>query len=262
MTTTSKTRKAPATEPVMELGADLSPAVAALEKAYRMIQRKYPDAPPVTIVVKRDAKAWGHTTVAKVWAPAHAATNLEAPADRFEIMISGENLRRGAVDVAATLLHEAAHARNLAKGELDTDVNGRHNRKFADTAEEHGLKVSQVGWHGWTGTELDAEGQKRWKAMLAVIETGLRKSAATAPASIDHLPGGAASLLPPVPGKPTLVGPGAPAGPAKPRRRGDRNLTKATCECGYSIRASEGVLRDAAPTCSECKTEFLPEVKA
>src|SRR5215469_10282574 len=102
-TTTKQATEATAAPVTIDLPADLSPAVAAIEKAYRMIQAEYPDAPGVTIVVKRDERAWGHTTVAKVWAPAGADLDNAPAADRFELMISGENLRRGAEHVAATL---------------------------------------------------------------------------------------------------------------------------------------------------------------
>src|SRR5262245_25495421 len=102
--TTHKATAPTTAKPVLELGADLSPAVKALEQAYRLIQKRYADAPNVTIVIQRDSKAWGHTTVAKVWA---AAGETVPVADHFEIMISGENLRRGPLAVAATLLHEA-----------------------------------------------------------------------------------------------------------------------------------------------------------
>lgn len=230
------------------LGADLSPAVKALETAYRMIQKRYPDTPDATIVVKRDAKAWGHTTVSKVWAPSGAA----AP-DRLEIMISGENLSRGPRYVAATLLHEAAHARNLNNGIRDCDVNGRHNRKFAEAAEEMGLTVTEKGWYGWTGTEIGDECAKSWARMIKVIDGGLKKSAAAhAPAPI---------VLPPAAGKPGTANPGGSGKPGTliaPPKRGNRNLLKATCLCGHSIRLSRGVLDKAQPSCSECDSRFLP----
>ena len=116
MTATTAAKRhtvAPKTVPaaVLDLGADLSPAVKALEDAYRIIRRTYPDAPEVTIVVKRDARAWGHTTVDPQW-----STRESEAATHYEVMISGENLRRGPEAVAATLLHEAAHAMNLARG--------------------------------------------------------------------------------------------------------------------------------------------------
>jgi hypothetical protein len=241
MTGTSNTLKPTNPGPaVVHLGADLSPAVKAIETAYRMIARRHRDVPPATIVVKRDAKAWGHTTVAKVWGPRGGKR-----ADRLEIMISGENLARGAEAVAATLLHEAAHARDLANGILDTDVNGRHNRKFADSAEKLGLTVEQSGWMGWTKTSLTKDQAVAWKAMVAVIAKGLDTSAKA------HT----AVKVNPATGRPVAV-PGA-SGITPPRRRGDRNLIKASCKCGDSIRASRGVLERCKPTCQECRTAFV-----
>lgn len=240
---------------VLELGADLSPALRAIETAYGMIQRRYKDTPNATIVIKRDRFAWGSTSVAKVWAgSAHSGD-----ASHFEIMISGENLRRGAVYVAATLLHEAAHARNLQAGILDTDVNGRHSRKFADRAEAHGLTVKQAGWHGWTDTTLGDEGQAKWVGMIKTIERGLAKSAAAdVTPSIDHLGTAAGRVLPPAAGP---VGNGnttavPPTGPIAPRKRGNRNLLSASCGCGLKIRVSQGVLDKCRPTCQECNEVF------
>lgn len=227
---------------VVDLGADLSPIVKALEAAFKMIQRKFPGTPDATIVVKRDAHAWGHTTVAKTWAPA----KVEGEATHFEIMISGENLRRGPVFVAATLLHEAAHARNLAAGIMDCDSNGRHNLKFKAAAEEHGLTVTNTGWGGWTGTVLGDEGQVTHKRLIARIASGLDKSAAAAkPINV------------PVAG-PTITITGTPTGGVAvgPRKRGNRNLLLATCGCGHKIRVSRGVLDAAVPTCQTCNEAF------
>jgi|SRR6185312_4622023 len=227
---------------VVDLGADLSPIVKALEAGFRMIQKKFPGTPDATIVVKRDAHAWGHTTVAKTWAP----SKVDGEATHFEIMISGENLRRGPVFVAATLLHEAAHARNLAAGIMDCDSNGRHNLKFKARAEEHGLTVANTGWGGWTSTSLEEDGQAKHKALIAKITAGLDKSAAAAkPANV------------PV-SAPTITITGTPTGGVAvgPRKRGNRNLLLATCACGHKIRVSRGVLDAAAPTCQTCNEVF------
>lgn len=243
------------TAPVLELAADLSPAVTALERAWRMIQTQFPGTPAATIVVKRDQFAWGHTTVAKTW----AASSIEASADasHFEVMISGENLRRGARFVAGTLLHESAHAANLAAGKLDTDSNGRHSRVFADEAEARGLTVTNAGWRGWTGTDLAEDvASKGWhRKLVASIERGLAKAAAPAKASISHLP-----VPKPAEGEPegeggtvTVLPPAAPVGP---RKRGNRNLLSAACLCGYKIRVSQGVLDAARPTCQVCGELF------
>ena len=237
---------------VLDLGADLSPALKAIESAYGMIQRRFKDTPNATIVIKRDDHAWGHTTVGKAWAgSAHSGD-----ATHFEIMISGENLRRGAVHVAATLLHEAAHARNLQAGILDTDVNGRHNVKFKTRAESHGLTIEQVGWHGWTGTTLGEAGQASWRQLIATIERGLGKAAAPAPLNIEHLRGLIGKPVEPGTEAPVEGGTEAPPAPVAPRKRGNRNLLLATCGCGLKIRLSRGVLDACSPTCQTCGEVF------
>jgi len=223
----------------IELGADLSPAVKSLETAYRMIQRRFPDVPNATIVVKRDAKAWGHTTVNRVWSPSSAEK-----ADRLEIMVSGENLARGAVSVAATLIHEAAHAKNLANNVRDCDVNGRHNKNFAKAATELGLTVEEMGWHGLAKTSLTPEQAAAWRQVVATIGRGLTKSAkAHAPATVIVVP-------------PTGIQ--IPGTVVPPKKRGDRNLLKAVCGgCGSSIRASRGVLDGCHPICETCDQPFV-----
>jgi len=234
-------------EETTPLAADLSPVMSALEAAYRMIQKRFPDAPDVTIVIKRDSRAWGHTTVAQVWGDKTADS-----AHLYEIMISGENLRRGAVDVVATLIHEAAHARDLAAGIRGTDVNGRHNLRFKERAESMGLTVENVGWHGWTGTTLDEAGQKTWRAVIARVERGLERAVvAAAPPAI---------VVPPTstPGGGISIG-GRGISIAPPKRGGRRNLLLAKCQCDEpnSIRLSQRVLDIARPTCQECDGLFV-----
>lgn len=238
MTGTSRTR-AKAIPPTIELATDLSPAVRALEVAYRAIRRRHPEAPEVTIVVKRDAKAWGHTTVDRVWSGKGVDEGT-----RYEIMISGENLRRGAIEVMATLLHEAAHAINLASGVRDCDVNGRHNRKFRERAEALGLDVVEVGWHGWTGTSLTADGTERWRRAIDSLALGLDRSAVAVPHAA------------PTPPPPTVKPGKGTTAVAPPTRTGRRNLIKAECGCGYSIRLSGKVLDNAQPTCQVCGEVF------
>lgn len=225
--------------------ADLSPALDAIEKAYARLRRTYADVPPATIVVKRDARAWGHTTVAHVF----GTSDSESP-DRLEIMISAENLARGARYVAATLIHEAAHAANLAAGVLDTDMNGRHSRKFADKAEAMGLTVANGGWRGWTDTTLDDDGAHTHRVMVRMIERGLAKAAkAHAPKPMTVVPTGEGATA-------TGVSVGGGVVIVPPRKRGNRNLLKAVCPCGYSMRASAGMLAESKPKCGKCRKPF------
>lgn len=244
--TAKNTRKGKTPAATVELAADLSPAVRALETAYRMIQRRHPEVPDVTIVVKRDGRAWGHTTVARIWSPAKGEE-----ADRLEIMVSGENLARGAREVAATLIHEAAHARDLALGILDTDVNGRHNAKFRASAEALGLTCGKHAGHEWMGysaTSLTDEQAEHWRHLIACIERGLAKAAkAHRSGSLAVDPGTGSTTV--------TVGPtGGIIGPR--RRGGNRNLLKAVCGCGHSIRLSQTVLDTAEPTCQVCSEPF------
>ena len=236
MTAARKVAPSPATP-----DAPLSPAVSALEAAFRMIQKRHPDVPNATIVVKRDDRAWGHTTVRHAWGPSSSPD-----VDRLEIMVSGENLRRGAVHVAATLIHEAAHARNLAAGIRDCDVNGRHNGAFAKAARDMGLVVEDSGWKGWTITSLDDLGAQKWRAMIATIERGLAKAAAAAP----HASSGVTVTIKPTGGSST------PGGIVLPPKRGNRNLVKATCACGHSLRISRGAWAATQPTCQTCSEVF------
>jgi hypothetical protein len=254
MTSTESLNLNEATAPVIELGADLSPAVQAIETAYRAIQRKYVGTPAATIVVKRDQHAWGHTTVAKTWAP--SKSEADSDASHFEIMISGENLRRGAEFVVATLLHESSHAFNLAAGVLDTDQNGRHNRKFADEAERRGLTVENVGWHGWTGTTLGEVRDAFVTRLIATVARGLAKAAAPAKMNLSHLGiTGTEGAEAPAKGKGiTMVGGTGTA--VAPPKRGNRNLLVAVCGCGDRIRLSRGVLDRCAPTCQVCGEKF------
>ena len=59
----------------------------------------------------------------------------------------------------------------------------------------------------------------------------------------------------------TVTGTGAGAAPtgtavAPPKRTGRRNLIKAVCSCGFSIRLSRTVLENAKPLCAACGRQF------
>lgn len=76
----------------------------------------------------------------------------------YEINICAEHLARPFEQVAETLLHEMVHLYNLQIGVQDTSRNGTyHNKKFKETAEQHGLDVGKDPKYGWTITTLDAE---------------------------------------------------------------------------------------------------------
>lgn len=216
--------------------ATLAPTVQALTEAYRLIAEAE-GLPEAVIVVKRDGKAWGHFTPATVW------SNGETKA--HEIMISGENLARGAREVLGTLLHEAAHAKNHADGVKGTDSNGRHNRTFANQAEAFGLKISErVKSHGFSFTEVPDDCADKWADVLALIEDGIQFYATT----MTKSSGGVAP-------KGTGEDTGEDGGDSETPKPRNKNNIKATCECGHIIRLSGKVLT-VGVTCKECKTDY------
>lgn len=209
--------------------ATLAPTVEALSKAYALISDREA-LPPAVIVVKRDSRAWGHFTPATVWSDGENRAH--------EIMVSGENLARGARAVLGTLLHEAAHAKNHADDVRGTDSNGRHNQKFKAQAEAFGLEITEKSKAiGWSHTEVPDECAERWADALALIEEGLKFYADT----MTFKFGGNA---------PKGKGDGTEGGAGAPKPRNKNNL-KAVCGCNNIIRLSQKVL-DAGVICAQC----------
>lgn len=241
----------------------LAPVIDALHSVYRDLASHVKesagiDLPPAVFVVKRDSRAWGHITTAPAWGQeseeldseypyAFWAISVDAPMMTtvhhgfHEIMVSGENLGRGARDVFGTVAHETAHAINIATGVRDVDSNGRHNTKFRDTAQGFfGLTIEQMGHYGWTLTTVGDECATKWADQIARIDEAIT--------AVCHHPKfgrtGAGGF--------TFGGSSTPT----PKGR-DRNLIKAVCACGDSIRASRKVL-DKGVTCDECESSFVP----
>jgi hypothetical protein len=128
--------------------------VAALEHAWTAIRRRHPDVPQVVIVVASGSDPrsrrlnLGHFAAAR-W------QLTDQPGDRAEVLVSGEGLQRGRVDVLGTLLHEAAHGLAHARKLSDTSRQGRyHNRRYATLARELGLEVAHVQPIGWSATSV------------------------------------------------------------------------------------------------------------
>lgn len=248
-------------------GASLAPVVDALQSAYALLNEHTEQAfgvtlPPAVMVVKRDSRAWGHITVRPAWQSEREDIDTEyayAPIAigmglgmttvtdyHHEIMVSGENLARGAVAVFGTLAHEAAHAFNIVRGVRDVDINGRHNKRFKETAEQvFGLEISEYSpnhWAGWTKTEVPFACRKTWKEAIALIDEAIATHAGS------HATGGGSTGR----GGGVWIGGGdAPTGR-------NRNGIKATCGCGSIIRTSQKAL-DKGITCGECEQVFVGE---
>jgi hypothetical protein len=196
--------------------------VAALEHAWQTIRSRHPDVPDAVVVVASGAEGkrlnLGH------FAPHRWQVN---GADRHEVLVGGEGLQRGLLDVLGTLLHEAAHGLAQARGVQDTSRQGRyHNRRYATLARELGLEVASVQPIGWSATTVPGPTAASYAAQLEELAAALvlwRRQ--------EH-----------------RIGAG----------RRSRNLLAASCGCGRRIRVAKTTLAEAPILCAACQHPFQP----
>lgn len=205
--------------------AAASAVVAALERAWTAIRAHHPDVPQVVVILGAGSEArrglfkWGHFAAAR-WQV--AGTN------RPEVLVSGEGLKRGAREVLATLMHEAAHGLANTRGVKDTSRQGRwHNRRFATLAGELGLKVDVDPKTGWSQTSLTDRLAGRYADQLAGLDAalGLWRHAER------------------------QLGPATTS----------RNLLACSCECGRKLRIAKATLEQAPIICGACEEPFEAE---
>jgi hypothetical protein len=210
--------------------AAASRLVAALEHAWTAIRYRHPEVPEVVIVVASGSDPrsrrlnLGHFAAGR-W----QLTSPDAPSDRAEVLVSGEGLHRGPVDVLGTLLHEAAHGLAHARKLSDTSRQGRyHNRRYATLAAELGLDVAHVQPIGWSATSVPEPTAARYVEVLGELAAALvlwRRAEQT-----------------------STVGPGR-----------SRNALACSCACDRRIRVARSVLELAPILCAACAQPFQPE---
>jgi hypothetical protein len=197
--------------------------VAALEHAWQTIRTHHPDVPEAVLVVASGSEGkrlnLGH------FAPHRWQVN---GADRHEVLVGGEGLHRGPLEVLGTLLHEAAHGLATARQVQDTSRGGRyHNRRYAQLARELGLDVAGVKPVGWSATTVPEQTAGMYAGQLEELAAALvlwRRH--------EH-----------------RIGPGTRS----------RNLLAAACGCGRRIRAAKATLAEAPIVCGACQEPFEPE---
>jgi hypothetical protein len=196
--------------------------VAALERTWQMIRRRHPDVPEAVLVVASGSEGkrlnLGH------FAPHRWQVN---GADRHEVLVGGEGLHRGALEVLGTLLHEAAHGLAQAREVQDTSRGGRyHNRRYATLARELGLDVTTVKPIGWSATTVPEPTATAYGGQLEELQAALvlwRRQ--------EH-----------------RIGSGTRS----------RNLLAATCGCGRRIRVAKATIAEAPIVCGLCEEPFAP----
>jgi hypothetical protein len=246
-----------------------SAIVAALENTWAAIQERVADVPDVLFItgtglMGRGAK-WGHYRH-HGWATRAAAcpagceehahdgalVRLHADGRKPEVFIAGERLACGAEDTLQTMLHEAAHALNAARGEKGTSKEGRyHNRVFVAAAEALGLTFpadqSPDATIGYSAVVLTAEARATYADALLELDRAIA-------VYMDTFAGRRAAAGGANGGEGVSVT-GGPGGEAKPK---SRNNPRAVCGCETPrlIRASRKVLAEAPILCGACRQEF------
>ena len=93
---------------------------------------------------------------------------------RGEVFMATELVARGATDMFAVLLHEAAHTIASRRGIKDTSRQGRyHNGRFRMIAEEVGLEGERDPERGWSLMALSAEAKAGYTDTLAQLKAAL-----------------------------------------------------------------------------------------
>jgi hypothetical protein len=210
--------------------AAASRLVAALEHAWTAIRTHHPDVPQVVIVVASGSDARGRRLHLGHFAAGRwQLTSPDASSDRAEVLVSGEGLQRGPVDVLGTLLHEAAHGLAHARRIGDTSRQGRyHNRRYATLAGELDLDVAYVQPIGWSATSVPEPTAARYAEVLAELAAALVLWRYAEQVS--------------------------PAGPGR-----SRNALACSCACGRRIRVARSVLELAPILCGGCAQPFEPK---
>lgn len=224
-----------------ELGAVI--LVTALARVWAAIRRYHPDVPGVVLLPAPNSHSntnvLGHFAALR-WSARHAGDDAVV----HEVIVVAEHLNRSVDDVAATLLHEAAHAMNFARGKRDCSKSQYHNRLFEAAAKELGITVEQVPHYGYAYTKMPPETAAKYADEIAGLASVL-----------IHRRGFAVSPVPP--GKP---GKGDDREGGEEEEENPENnkfrLRKATCKCPFIIRASRKVLAATTISCGRCGGSF------
>jgi hypothetical protein len=202
--------------------------VIALDQTWQAIQgRHYPDVPPVIITLGSGSMGAGRRLRLGHFAASRWQLGNGPDGQVSELFVGGEGLRRGALEVLGTLLHEAAHGVAHARGITDTSRDGKyHNTKFRALAQDLGLSVEQDKTLGWQTTKVTDATAKIYKAEIKRLTDAL--------VIFRHS---------------EVKGTGTGA---------DRNYIVCECDCGRKIRISKRVYDQGSITCGLCDYGFEP----
>lgn len=149
----------------------LKPIIDKLENLFSKFNERFYNGelekPIITVSPDITKGAYGWCTAWKAWSNKEPKKISEMKPEEieemkndgfYEINLCAEHLARPFEQVAGTLLHEMVHLYNLQVGVQDTSRGGTyHNKKYKESAEQHGLNVEKDDKYGWTKTTLNDE---------------------------------------------------------------------------------------------------------
>lgn len=226
---------------------EASQLVAALEVAWSAIQGRHEDVPDVVVTlgagsigVARGTLKLGHFAADR-W-----STDAGSSAELF---VGGEGLQRGASEVLATLLHEAAHGVATVRKVQDTSRQGRyHNARFKHLGEELGLLITQVPGIGWSGTALGEQTRQTYADVIADLQGAIT--------AYRHSEGFLPGLGPGDDGSDAGGEDDAGGGDAGGRR--PKNGVVLACSCPRKLRMSASAAELGPVLCAVCDEPFAP----
>jgi hypothetical protein len=206
--------------------------IEALAKVWKRIRELHPDVPPVVLIPAPALRrgVLGH------FAPLRWQARSEGRENYHEVVVVAEHLNRKTEDIVETLIHEAAHAMNFARGIKDCSTTSQyHNEKFKRGAEELGLTVEKVANYGWAFTKMPGRTEVRYVEEISILEAVLLHRQGFKP-------------------RPSKVEDGEENSDDAAKPKG-RNL-KATCSCPFIIRVSQRTILSTTIRCANCGEAF------
>jgi hypothetical protein len=197
--------------------------VRALEVCWAEIRARHPDLPAAVLIT--GAGTLGPHAGVRLGHFAASRWRTDGEVTLGDVFVGGDGLSRGAREVLATLLHEAALALADQRQIKDTSRQGRyHNQRFKRLAEELGLQVDHDPTLGLSPTTVP---ETRPRVMR-------RRSTRSRRALTVHRAGE----------------------PTRPSRRPDSR--PCLCACGRRIRIAPAVLALGPVICGLCSEPFGP----
>lgn len=209
--------------------------IEALTRIWSRIRVHHPEVPGVMLLaapsLRRDLSVLGH------FAPLRWRHKEKGGVHYHEVVVVAEHLDRNPADIVETLLHEAAHALNFARGIKDCTASQYHNQRFKAAAEELGLAALQVPHYGFALTGLKPGTITRYEEDIKQLaEVIIHRAKPVAPTT----------------GTDTTSGTGEDTDDDKPASRN----RKATCACPFIIRVSKSTLTQTTIRCESCGKVF------